>query len=97
MQRREPASECVIQMEMTFALAPQVLAEFIHVVTDQRRFTSPLANRCGSLACTGVVGSGGSEAGLSNRECSEHICRLDGEAPIRAQSSLGHHACRYLF
>jgi predicted nucleic acid-binding protein len=26
-----------------FALAPQVLAEFIHVVTDQRRFTSPLA------------------------------------------------------
>lgn len=26
-----------------FALAPQVLAEFIHVVTDARRFTSPLS------------------------------------------------------
>jgi predicted nucleic acid-binding protein len=27
----------------TFALAPQVLAEFIHVVTDPRRFSAPLA------------------------------------------------------
>jgi predicted nucleic acid-binding protein len=27
----------------TFALAPQVLAEFIHVVTDPRRFERPLA------------------------------------------------------
>ena len=26
----------------SFALAPQVLAEFIHVVTDPRRFSSPL-------------------------------------------------------
>jgi predicted nucleic acid-binding protein len=26
----------------TFALAPQILAEFIHVVTDPRRFSSPL-------------------------------------------------------
>lgn len=26
----------------TFALAPQVMAEFIHVVTDQRRFAAPL-------------------------------------------------------
>lgn len=25
-----------------FALAPQVLAEFIHIVTDSRRFTQPL-------------------------------------------------------
>jgi predicted nucleic acid-binding protein len=26
-----------------FALAPQVLAEFVHVVTDARRFSAPLA------------------------------------------------------
>jgi predicted nucleic acid-binding protein len=26
----------------TFSLAPQILAEFIHVVTDPRRFSSPL-------------------------------------------------------
>lgn len=26
----------------SFAIAPQVLAEFIHVVTDQKRFESPL-------------------------------------------------------
>jgi predicted nucleic acid-binding protein len=26
-----------------FAIAPQVLAEFIHVVTDQRRFSAPLS------------------------------------------------------
>jgi predicted nucleic acid-binding protein len=26
----------------TFAIAPQVLAEFIHIITDPRRFTSPL-------------------------------------------------------
>ena len=26
----------------TFSLAPQILAEFIHVVTDPRRFASPL-------------------------------------------------------
>jgi len=25
-----------------FALAPQVLAEFIHIVTDPKRFSSPL-------------------------------------------------------
>jgi predicted nucleic acid-binding protein len=25
-----------------FALAPQVLAEFVHILTDQRRFTQPL-------------------------------------------------------
>jgi predicted nucleic acid-binding protein len=27
----------------SFALAPQVLAEFMHVVTDERRFAQPLA------------------------------------------------------
>jgi predicted nucleic acid-binding protein len=27
----------------TFALAPQVLAEFIHIVTDERRFERPLS------------------------------------------------------
>ena len=27
----------------TFCLAPQILAEFIHVVTDPRRFSAPLA------------------------------------------------------
>jgi predicted nucleic acid-binding protein len=27
----------------TFCLAPQILAEFIHVVTDSRRFESPLS------------------------------------------------------
>ena len=27
----------------TFALAPQVLAEFVHVVTDAKRFSQPLA------------------------------------------------------
>jgi predicted nucleic acid-binding protein len=26
----------------TFALAPQILAEFIHIVTDPRRFSTPL-------------------------------------------------------
>jgi predicted nucleic acid-binding protein len=26
----------------TFALAPQVLAEFLHIVTDARRFANPL-------------------------------------------------------
>ena len=26
----------------TFSLSPQILAEFIHVVTDRRRFSSPL-------------------------------------------------------
>jgi predicted nucleic acid-binding protein len=29
----------------SFALAPQVLAEFIHVVTDERRFARPLVVR----------------------------------------------------
>jgi len=29
----------------TLALAPQVLAEFIHIVTDPRRFRSPLSMR----------------------------------------------------
>jgi FCD domain len=41
-------------------------------------------------------GSEGSETGFSNRQSSEHICRLNGEALIRAQSSLGRHACQAL-
>jgi len=50
----------------------------------------------GDFHFTSVVGSEGSEAGFSNRQSSEHICRLNGEAPIRAQSSLGRHACEAL-
>jgi predicted nucleic acid-binding protein len=32
----------VLQPQVPLALAPQVLAEFIHVVTDPRRFQNPL-------------------------------------------------------
>jgi len=32
----------VLQPQVPLALAPQVLAEFIHVVTDPRRFQKPL-------------------------------------------------------
>lgn len=32
----------ILQPEVPLALAPQVLAEFIHVVTDPRRFQKPL-------------------------------------------------------
>ena len=32
----------LLQAGDTFSLAPQILAEFIHVVTDPRRFSSPL-------------------------------------------------------
>lgn len=32
----------LLKAEDSFALAPQVLAEFIHVVTDLRRFSAPL-------------------------------------------------------
>ena len=32
----------VLKSGDTFSLAPQILAEFIHVVTDSRRFSSPL-------------------------------------------------------
>jgi predicted nucleic acid-binding protein len=32
----------LLRAQDAFALAPQILAEFIHVVTDPRRFTSPL-------------------------------------------------------
>lgn len=32
----------LLKAEDTFSLAPQILAEFIHVVTDPRRFSSPL-------------------------------------------------------
>lgn len=32
----------LLQADDTFSIAPQVLAEFIHVVTDPRRFESPL-------------------------------------------------------
>ena len=33
----------LLQAEDTFSLAPQILAEFIHIVTDPRRFSSPLS------------------------------------------------------
>lgn len=32
----------VLDDDESLALAPQVLAEFIHVITDQKRFTSPV-------------------------------------------------------
>jgi predicted nucleic acid-binding protein len=32
----------LIKAKDEFALAPQILAEFVHVVTDPRRFSSPL-------------------------------------------------------
>jgi len=32
----------LLKAEDTFSVAPQILAEFIHVVTDPRRFSSPL-------------------------------------------------------
>ena len=32
----------LLKVEDTFSLAPQILAEFIHIVTDPRRFSSPL-------------------------------------------------------
>ncbi|TAK99013.1 MAG: PIN domain-containing protein [Verrucomicrobia bacterium] len=32
----------LLKAEDTFSLAPQILAEFIHIVTDPRRFSSPL-------------------------------------------------------
>lgn len=34
--------QTLVQNGERLALAPQVLAEFVHVVTDSRRFTSPL-------------------------------------------------------
>jgi predicted nucleic acid-binding protein len=32
----------LLKAEDTFCLVPQILAEFIHIVTDPRRFSSPL-------------------------------------------------------
>jgi predicted nucleic acid-binding protein len=32
----------LLKAQDAFALAPQILAEFVHVVTDPRRFSSPL-------------------------------------------------------
>jgi predicted nucleic acid-binding protein len=34
----------ILQPQVPLALAPQVLAEFIHVVTDPRRFQNPLTS-----------------------------------------------------
>jgi predicted nucleic acid-binding protein len=34
--------QALVKRRDTFALAPQTIAEFIHVVTDPRRFSSPL-------------------------------------------------------
>jgi predicted nucleic acid-binding protein len=34
--------QALLKAQDTFALAPQILAEVIHVVTDPRRFSSPL-------------------------------------------------------
>jgi predicted nucleic acid-binding protein len=36
-------NEALDNHPQSFALAPQVLTEFVHVVTDPRRFTSPLS------------------------------------------------------
>ena len=51
---REHAEHAVLRVTLTqvlsagdvIAIAPQVLAEFIHVVTDLRRFTQPLDMNC---------------------------------------------------
>lgn len=41
-EAREWMGQCLHSAPQPFALAPQVLAEFIHVVTDPRRFSAPL-------------------------------------------------------
>ncbi len=38
------------------AIAPQVLAEFVHVVTDPRRFTRAARRERGTSCCRAVVG-----------------------------------------
>jgi len=41
-------------------IAPQVLAEFIHIVTDSRRFAKPPGREDGKRHCRTVVDSTGS-------------------------------------
>ncbi len=55
--------------EQVFALAPQTLAEFIHIVTDKRRMPSPLivTNGC-DLTSGAVVASRRSGARISRWE-----------------------------
>jgi predicted nucleic acid-binding protein len=42
-QAREFLVRTILQARQSIALAPQVLAEFIHIVTDPRRFQRPLS------------------------------------------------------
>ena len=46
-----------------FAIAPQVLAEFVHIVTDSRRFSSSVDDRTGTSTSGGLVEFEGSGLG----------------------------------
>ncbi len=61
------------------AIAPRVLAEFIHVVTDPRRFTQPLdmnaARHVAEQRKSGVSGNPVSKSGVSSSFLSEKMNR----------------------
>jgi predicted nucleic acid-binding protein len=76
----------------TFSLVPQILAEFIHVVTDPRRFSSPLTQEQ-AIARAEIWWSAAEVAHVfPTAESTLHFSRLAGGIQAGAQAAARHDA-----
>lgn len=71
----------ILSPQVPLALAPQVLAEFIHVVTDPRRFSATADFGLSDLEGPFLVGGCRSSARRSNQRVHRLVPRLDA-APL---------------
>ena len=79
------------------AIAPQVLAEFIHVVTDPRRFTQPLdMSAARRVAGRAVVDVKRRRASVPRRWCRAAVSRVAATVLVGPQATARYAPCRNL-
>src|SRR5437762_403766 len=80
----------------TLVIAPQVLAEYIHIVTDPRRFLRSAPHRPGDVEGGVLVERPGSRARVPRGRERPALLHVDHGAPARAEASPGHAAGSHL-
>jgi predicted nucleic acid-binding protein len=84
----------LLAREDRMAIAPQVLAEFVHVVTDERRFQQPFSMETALNKSGALVERGGGGSSIANR-CSDcAFPYLDAAASTWAEARARHIARR---
>lgn len=79
-----------------FAIAPQVLSEFVHIVGDPRRFTAPLTMVQALERAKSVVGSRGRGARVARRTSGDMVSGGNDETPTWPEAGARYVARRHL-